>query len=137
MVVARYDRIIDFIKMHYCLSQRRDHAFWIDNAQPDSITDALKDRLALWRHRPPHRLDFVGDLEMFLVSSWQYVLYGMEFRTDLAPMRSMYRRTDEARREFAMIRQMAEHAMDELPGHRQLVEQMVAGHHRRAATAVA
>jgi tryptophan halogenase len=125
MVVARYDRIIDFIKMHYCLSQRRDSAFWTDNAQASSIPPTLQDKLALWRHRPPHRLDFVGDLEMFLVSSWQYVLYGMEFRTDLEPVRAAYDRADEARREFAMIRQMAGHALRDLPDHRALVERMV------------
>jgi len=135
MVVARYDRIIDFIKMHYCLSQRRDTAFWADNANPDSIPDSLKDRLALWKHRPPHRLDFVGDLEMFLVSSWQYVLYGMEFRTDLEPMRSVYTRVDDARREFAMIQQMAEHALHDLPGHRELVEQMVREYRQRREVA--
>ena len=85
MMAARYERIIDFIKMHYCLSQRRDSGFWIDNADPASIPDTLQDRLALWHHRPPHRLDFVTDLEMFLPASWQYVLYGMEFHTTSNP----------------------------------------------------
>ncbi|MDE2309026.1 MAG: tryptophan 7-halogenase [Xanthomonadaceae bacterium] len=124
MMVARYDRIIDFIKMHYCLSQRRDSGFWIDNADPAGVPDTLQDRLALWRHRPPHRLDFVTDLEMFLPASWQYVLYGMEFHTDLEPMRSAYPQMDAARREFAMIRQAAGRALDDLPEHRALVEQM-------------
>ena len=124
MMVARYERIIDFIKMHYCLSQRRDSGFWIDNADPASIPDTLQDRLALWHHRPPHRLDFVTDLEMFLPASWQYVLYGMEFHTDLEPMRSAYPHMDAARREFAMIRQAASRALDDLPEHRVLVEHM-------------
>ncbi|EIL92899.1 tryptophan halogenase family protein [Rhodanobacter spathiphylli] len=133
MMVARYERIIDFIKMHYCLSQRRDHAFWIDNADPASIPQTLQDRLALWRHRPPHRLDFVTDLEMFLPCSWQYVLYGMEFRTDLEPMRSAYPQMAAARREFAMIREMAGHALVDLPDHRTLVEQLCREHVQRTA----
>lgn len=124
MMATRYERIIDFIKMHYCLSQRRDSAFWIDNADPAGIPATLQDRLALWRHRPPHRLDFITDLEMFLPASWQYILYGMEFHTDLEPMRSAYPQMDAARREFAMIRQAAGHALNDLPGHRALVEQM-------------
>ncbi|WP_430388939.1 tryptophan halogenase family protein [Dyella sp. 20L07] len=131
MMVARYDRIIDFIKMHYCLSQRRGSPFWIDNADVASIPQTLQDKLALWKHRPPHRLDFVGDLEMFLVSSWQYVLYGMEFKTDLESMRSAYPRVDEARREFAMIQQAAAQALVDLPDHRALVEQMCSEHHQR------
>lgn len=131
MMVARYERVIDFIKMHYCLSQRRDHAFWIDNTDPAGIPSTLHDRLALWRHRPPHRLDFVTDLEMFLPASWQYVLYGMEFRTDLEPMRSAYPQMAAAQREFAMIRQMAGHALDDLPDHRALVEQLCGEYARR------
>jgi tryptophan 7-halogenase len=134
MMVARYDRIIDFIKMHYCLSQRRDSPFWIDNADPSSIPQSLQDKLAQWKHRPPHRLDFVGDFQMFLVSSWQYVLYGMEFKTDLTPMRSAFPRMEEARREFAMIQKAAGQALMDLPDHRALVEQLCEEHLRRRAT---
>jgi len=137
MMVARYERIIDFIKMHYCLSQRRDHAFWVDNADAASIPQTLQDRLALWRHRPPHRLDFVTDLEMFMPASWQYVLYGMEFKTDLEPMRSAYTQMDAAQREFAMIQQMAGHALNDLPDHRALVEKLCREHAQRAARRVA
>jgi len=131
MMVARYDRIIDFIKMHYCLSQRRDSRFWIDNIDPASIPATLQDKLEKWKRRPPHRLDFVSDLEMFMTSSWQYVLYGMEFKTDLEPMRSAYPHRDAARHEFAMIQQAAIRALDDLPDHRALVEQLCDEHVRR------
>lgn len=83
------------------------------------------------RHWPPHRLDFVTDLEMFMPASWQYVLYGMEFRTDLEPMRSAYPQMEAARREFATIRQMAGHALNDLPDHRALVEQLCREHVQR------
>ena len=124
MMAARYERIIDFIKMHYCLSQRRDAPFWIDNAALAGIPPSLQDKLAMWRHRPPHRLDFVGDLEMFQVASWQYVLYGMEFHTDLAPMRHAYPHVEAARREFAAIQQVADRALADLPDHRAFVDWM-------------
>jgi tryptophan halogenase len=124
MMVARYDRIIDFIKMHYCLSQRRDSSFWVDNRDGAGIPESLREKLVKWKHRPPHRLDFVTDLEMFMPASWQYVLYGMEFRTDLEARRSAYPDTDAASREFAMIRQAAARALDDLPDHRGLVEQL-------------
>jgi tryptophan halogenase len=110
--------------MHYCLSQRRDSAFWIDNADSSSIPQTLQDKLEKWKRRPPHRLDFISDLEMFMTSSWQYVLYGMEFKTDLEPMRSAYPHTEAARQEFAMIQQAAIRALDDLPDHRALVEQL-------------
>ena len=137
MMSARYERIVDFIKMHYCLSRRRDAAFWTDNADPAGIPPSLQDKLAQWRHRPPHRLDFVGDLEMFPVSSWQYMLYGMEFETDLEPSRNAYPRGAEASREFAMIRQAATQALDDLPDHRALVERLCEEYRRRPHAPVA
>jgi tryptophan halogenase len=124
MMVARYDRIIDFIKMHYCLSQRRDSSFWVDNCDSAGIPPSLREKLVKWKQRPPHRLDFVTDLEMFMPASWQYVLYGMEFRTDLEARRSAYPHVEAARNEFAMIRQAARRALDDLPDHRGLVEQL-------------
>jgi tryptophan halogenase len=120
----RYARIVDFIKLHYCLTQRTDTAFWRDNADPATLPPSLRDKLAMWRSRPPHRLDFITDLEMYPPSSWQYVLYGMEFETRLRPGAVDPARREDARREFAMIAQMAGRALADLPGHRAMVEQM-------------
>jgi len=126
VMTTRYERIFDFIKMHYCLSRRRDSQFWLDNVDVASVPDSLRDQLAMWRSRPPHRLDFITDVEMFLPASWQFILYGMEFETDLSPMRAMYPRIDEARREFEMIRKVSSHAIVDLPDHRALVEELCA-----------
>jgi tryptophan halogenase len=121
---VRYQRIVDFVKMHYGLTQRRDTPFWSDNADPASFPASLRERLAMWRTRPPHRLDFITDVEMYPPSSWQYVLYGMEFATDMRAQRAAHPRTDDARREFAAIAQVARHALADLPSHRALVEQL-------------
>jgi tryptophan halogenase len=131
---ARFERVVDFLKLHYALTRRTDGAFWRDNADPRSWTPTLADLLASWRARPPHRLDFVVDLEMYPPSSWQYVLYGMGYRTDLSALRAAWPRMDEARREFATIAQVAERALADLPPHRALVEALVA---RAAAPAAA
>ena len=120
----RYARIVDFIKLHYCLTQRTDSRFWLDNADPATIPATLRDKLAMWKSRPPHRLDFVTDLEMYPPSSWQYVLYGMEFATRLHPGAVDPARIGDARREFGMIAQMAGRALADLPAHRAMVEQM-------------
>ena len=122
----RYERIFDFVKMHYCLTQRTDTRFWIDNADPRSVPDSLRERLAMWRCRPPHRMDFITDVEMYPPSSWQYVLYGMEHATDFAAARAGHPRFEDAQREFAMIRQVSQHALADLPPHRALVEQLCA-----------
>ncbi len=123
---ARYERVVDFIKLHYCLTRRRDSQFWIDNADPRSLPATLKGKLDMWRARAPHRLDFVADLEMYPTSSWQYVLYGMEFETRAHASASDPARDGQARDEFATIAQLASRARADLPSHRALVEHFCA-----------
>ena len=120
-MTARFERIVDFLKLHSALT-RRDEPFWRDNADPASWTPTLRDLLERWRCRPPHRLDFIVDLEMYPPSSWQYVLYGMGYATDLAHARAAWPRAADARQEFAMIAQVAQRAIADLPDHRTLVE---------------
>jgi len=121
---ARYERIVDFLKLHYCLTKRTDTAFWRDNTDPASMSAALHDKLSLWGSRAPHRLDFITDLEMYPPSSWQYVLHGMEYGCDITASRASHPRFAEAQQEFRMIEQMSAHALTDLPTHRSLVEQM-------------
>ncbi|WP_010163291.1 FAD-dependent oxidoreductase [Sphingomonas sp. PAMC 26617] len=82
MTLYRWERIIEFLKLHYMLSERDDTAFWRDNRDPATIPQALQDQLELWRHAPPGEQDFASAHEMFPAASYQYVLYGMGFRTD-------------------------------------------------------
>ena len=85
MTRYRWDRIIEFLKLHYCLSERDDTAFWRDNRDPATIPQTLQDQLELWRHTPPGEHDFSSAHEMFPAASYQYVLYGMGFRTRSRP----------------------------------------------------
>ncbi len=121
LMTARYARIVDFLKLHYCLS-RRPERFWRDNADPVTIPATLRDLLAQWRYRPPSRFDFAIDVESFAYFNYQYILYGMEFRTDPALERAGD--AGEAERQFARIRAFGDHASRDLPSHRALVEQM-------------
>jgi tryptophan halogenase len=83
----RWGRIIDFLKLHYVLTKRTDSQFWIDNVHPDSIPDRLKNLLRLWKYQAPWFLDEFDRLdEVFPAASYQYVLYGMGFRTEIGPM---------------------------------------------------
>lgn len=127
----RYARVTDFLKLHYCLSQRTDSQFWIDNADPASIPATLQAKLAMWTGRAPHRLDFVSDLEMYPTSSWQYVLYGMEFKTTLHASGTDPARHAEAAREFQTIAELSGRALADLPPHRALVEHFCARAARR------
>lgn len=118
---TRYERIADFVKLHYALSQRPE-PFWRDNADAATRSPLLSEQLTMWRSRAPHRLDFIADLEMYPPSSWQYVLYGMEYATTLAPNPRAWPRAADARHEFAMLKQLTPRAMTDLPAHRTLVD---------------
>jgi len=86
VTLYRWGRIIDFLKLHYVLTRRTDSAFWIDNADPATIPGRLKTLLQLWRYQSPWFFDEFDRLEeVFPAASYQYVLYGMGFRTEVAP----------------------------------------------------
>lgn len=83
----RWGRIIDFLKLHYVLTKRTDSAFWRDNLDPQSIPDRLKNLLHLWKYQSPWFFDEFDRLEeVFPAASYQYVLYGMGFRTEVGSM---------------------------------------------------
>jgi hypothetical protein len=51
----RWERIIDFLKLHYVLSRREDSRFWVDNRRAESIPESLRESLEFWRsHSPWH-----------------------------------------------------------------------------------
>jgi flavin-dependent dehydrogenase len=126
LMSARYANIINFLKLHYCLS-RRSEPFWRDNADPASIPEALQELLRQWRHRPPSRFDFLLDLESFAFFNYQYILYGMEFATDLSASRGDFPDAEAAEKLFARIRSFGERATEDLPGHRALIRQINEG----------
>jgi hypothetical protein len=81
----RWERIIDFLKLHYILSKRTDNQFWIDNRAPETIPDSLQELMQLWRYHSPGDQDFTSNNEVFPAASYQYVLYGMGFETHYGP----------------------------------------------------
>jgi tryptophan halogenase len=82
----RWGRIIDFLKLHYALTKRTDSAFWIDNVDPASIPERLQNLLHLWKYHSPWFFDEFDRLEeIFPAASYQYVLYGMGFETEVEP----------------------------------------------------
>jgi tryptophan halogenase len=53
-----WERVVEFLKLHYALSRRTDTAFWRDNVDPRSFPDGLSERLELWRAHTPAMQDF-------------------------------------------------------------------------------
>jgi len=77
-----WERVVDFIKLHYCISDRKDSSFWLDNQKEDTVSFELKQRLARFKLRPPHQSDFFSRFDLFDHKNFLYVLYGMKFKTN-------------------------------------------------------
>ncbi len=125
LMEQRCDRIVGFIKLHYCLTKRTE-PFWRDNADPASIPAHLNELLAMWKYRPPMRHDFIENLESFAYSSYQFVLYGMGFHTDFEAARHSFPAIGAAEKIFDRVTYFADQAAADLPDHRQLIEEVYA-----------
>lgn len=133
IMTGRYESVIDFIKMHYCLTQRTDTAFWRDNTAQATIPDGLQARLERWRYRVPDFVDIDLNHDIFTEASWQYILYGMGFRTDMQARAGALKYAEDAKAAFIDIRRQAAIARQKLPQHRELVSAVRRDGFRRAA----
>ncbi len=109
----RWDRIVEFLKLHYVLS-RRDEPYWRDHRDPASIPARLADLLRVWRYQPPSIADLPAMDEIFPAASYQYVLYGMSF----APPAARAIRLDGAAPPLQQVGQRARSLAASLPTNR-------------------
>ena len=120
----RWGRIIDFLKLHYAVTKRRDTAFWRDNADPATMPDRLKDLLELWSYQSPWFHDeFDRVEEVFPSASYQYVLYGMGFETEVErdALSGEAKMAERAWRENAKFTELLK---GKLPRHRELLDKV-------------
>jgi tryptophan halogenase len=118
----RWERVVDFLKLHYVLSRRENPGFWRDNRRAESIPDRLRELLVLWRHQPPSRYDLHRVEEVFPSASYQYVLFGMGFRPEAE---GFSRRSDDADRADGYFREAAQltrKMLGALPSNRDLID---------------
>ncbi|GGB40935.1 tryptophan halogenase [Sphingomonas metalli] len=80
----RWDRIVEFLKLHYVLS-RRDEPYWRAQRDPDTIPPRLAEQLMVWREQPPSQADLPHVDEIFPPASYHYVLYGMDHPAPAIP----------------------------------------------------
>lgn len=122
----RWNRIIDFIKLHYILSKRTDTDYWINNCRADSIPESLQELIDIWHYQVPWHRDNYHIDEMFPSASFQYVLYGMDFKTKMDPMS---KRTDreagmQAQAMFIENAKFAERLAGSMPTNRELINKI-------------
>ena len=134
IVARRYNRkfqrhwnqIIEFLKLHYVLSARCDSRYWQDNHDAASIPEKLGEQLLLWGYRSPWHQDAEAVDELFPTASYQYILYGMGFKTELPRSRAVLQ--DQRRRQASeLIQNTASRAVQlqhALPTNRELLSRV-------------
>ncbi len=122
--LRHWDQIIEFLKLHYVLNARDDSPYWQDNRADASVPEKLREQLLLWRHRSLWHPDAEAVDDLFPTASYQYVLYGMGFRT--LPRRTRGEQQDRRRAEelFRKNASRAEQLRKALPGNRELLDKV-------------
>lgn len=119
-----YADIIDFVKMHYAITKRTDTDFWIDNARPESWTDSLREKLESWRYRVPGLYEFSGFPQVFGLTNYLQVLYGMDYVPDLSGQEARFAQMEAARQQSARLEAGMKGGLEVMPRHRALIDQI-------------
>jgi hypothetical protein len=121
-----WNQIIEFLKLHYVLSARDDSPYWQDNRAAISIPEKLSEQLLLWGYRSPWHPDAGGVDDLFPTASYQYILYGMGFKT--VPRYTSSRQQDQRQRKAAELFQKnaarAKQLQQALPSNRELLNKV-------------
>ena len=117
----RWDRIIDFLKLHYVLTKRTDSDYWIDNCRAETIPNELSELLELWQYQSPWHQDFTHVDEVFPSASYQYVLYGMGFKTNNPPTLRRSMNQQLADQHMQKNHALTQKLLNGLPSHRDLI----------------
>ena len=122
-----WQRVIEFLKLHYVLSQRDDSSYWRACRDPASCPDSLRDKLTLWQQQAPWHDDAPRVDELFPSASYQFVLYGMGFRPALRPARDAALRRERERvgRVLHANAEKGRQLRAQLPTNRELLEYLV------------
>jgi tryptophan 7-halogenase len=118
----RWERVVDFLKLHYVPSRRDDSDYWRDHRDRASLPDRLADLLELWRHRAPHRHDFFRIEEVFPAASYQFVLHGMGVLPEPSPRMRHPGLGAAAEPFFRETAQLARRMLGALPLQRPLID---------------
>ncbi len=120
----RWQRIIEFLKLHYVLSKRGDSDYWQDNRDSATIPDRLQNLLRLWQYQPPSRHDFTATEEVFSAASYQYVLYGMGHQTAPRATTTKFEDFKAAEQHVQKNFELARKYMGGLPTNRALIDKI-------------
>lgn len=122
--LRHWNQIVEFLKLHYVLSARDDSPYWRDNRAAASIPEELSEQLVLWRCRSPWHQDAGAVDDLFPTASYQYILYGMRFRTVRQRTFSQRQQQRQASELFRKNAARAAQLQQALPSNRELLNKV-------------
>lgn len=113
LIDLEYERIRDFLILHYHATRRNDSPFW-DRMRTMQVPDSLAEKLALWREsaRIAHYTN-----GPFLEPSWVAILVGQGLRPEYYDARAEFVDALGLDRALARLRQEVSTRVDGMPGH--------------------
>lgn len=122
-MTAHWQKIIDFLKLHYVLSKRNDSEYWLAHRDERHWSQWLRESVQLWQHNGPGLYDLPMAMEMFPAASFQYIWYGMNRGASMQPMTPDIN-TDKAANLFQQVAQQTRALAQSLPDNRELLMSM-------------
>ncbi len=119
-----YERIRDFIILHYHATERDDSELW-NYCRAMAIPDTLRHKIELFRSRG--RVALYDD-ELFITTNWLAVLMGQEIEPRGHEPTVDVRDREDLRRRILGMRALIRQAAEAMPSHRDFIER-----HCRAA----
>ena len=117
-----WQQIIEFLKLHYVLSKREDSSYWLENKESSSIPQSLQDMLKLWQFQSPSSYDIAQSNPLFPAASYQYVLYGMNFKSQ--PVRLNDKDIEAIHRSLLDVQNKRQHLAKVMGTNRELINKI-------------
>jgi tryptophan halogenase len=129
MLIEEYERIRDFIILHYWATERDDSEFW-NHCRTMEIPDSLAEKVELWSGKA--RV-FRQQSDLFTEDSWIAVLLGQrKFPRSYDPLVSMLP-LDESARFLSSVREVIEKTALAMPTHAEFIARNCAARQPEAA----
>lgn len=114
LVDYEYDRVRDFLILHYHATTRNDTPFW-DHVRTMAVPDSLLSKIVLWRETG--RVEHYGE-GLFLEPSWVAVYLGQGIMPHGYDQRADQPRSDEMARAMADLRNQIASRAAAMPSHK-------------------
>jgi tryptophan halogenase len=117
LVDMEYDRVRDFLILHYHATTRDDSEFW-NHVRTMAVPDTLAGKMALWRETG--RIEKYAD-GLFYDASWIAVYLGQGVVPDRHDPRTALPPGEQIARALASLRDAIRREIETMPGHREFL----------------